>query len=423
MKNYKFLVGTLFIALLLGCSKNEDGAEDLQTKIKQLQTTMTLHDGSIIGIEDGSSRVLTVSALDDDPTAPAQVAYQFYNLLVKSDLDWDNIMTFTDNWAGVETNFSYTHEIPGGNGTIKLDGSKTAQAGDIFATITLNLPGYNGVKSIKFAGDAYLQKVAGAYPVGTWYSVYSGLIWDGLNYEAVPDDEYQEEELTWIVCLKNELEGKTKSNNDFDVSNLLSDNEWDKILKIAPGVKKAELLAFVEVESAGRPAFWKYNQGKLAPATQFEGHIFWKELQKVGKDPLMYAYDPINHKQSTETILYPRWTKAFYSTGTAEMERLRFAKTIDHDAALKSASWGMFYIIGNQYEKCGEANVVAFSEKMGESAFQQICLAVCYLKSSGLTQYLISHDWAAFARKYNGPTYKNYKLDTKLKEAYEQYSK
>ncbi len=48
---------------------------------------------------------------------------------------------------------------------------------------------------------------------------------------------------------------------------------------------------------------------------------------------------------------------------------------------------------------------------------------VRYIRKAGLDGAIRAHDWARFARGYNGPAYKKYRYDTKIAAAYRRFSK
>jgi hypothetical protein len=51
-------------------------------------------------------------------------------------------------------------------------------------------------------------------------------------------------------------------------------------------------------------------------------------------------------------------------------------------------------------------------------------MAFCgFIKSNKLDTHLRKHDWARFARGYNGPGYAENKYDEKLARAYAKHSK
>lgn len=120
------------------------------------------------------------------------------------------------------------------------------------------------------------------------------------------------------------------------------------------GVELAVIKAVNEVEAGG--------QGFLGdkPKILFEGHVFWRQLKKHGLNPADFKY-------GNEDILYSRWTRALYLGGAREHERLEKAKKIHNDAALESASWGLFQIMGYHWEDLGYKDVKEIVRLMGKS--------------------------------------------------------
>ena len=176
------------------------------------------------------------------------------------------------------------------------------------------------------------------------------------------------------------------------------------------GVEVAAVKAVQEVETGGRGGFFAPGY----PAILFEGHIFWSQLKKNG-------VNPENCVNGNEDILYKKWTKSHYKSGMAEYERLKRALAINEKAAYCSASWGLFQIMGFNYEVCGCKSVKEFVEKMSASEGYQLELFTAFLKSNGWDKYLRTLNWAEFARHYNGPQYAANKYDEKLRRAYLKY--
>lgn len=193
------------------------------------------------------------------------------------------------------------------------------------------------------------------------------------------------------------------------VSLCISEEEYEGAAKELE-VEVAVIKAVKEVETGGRGGF--LEPGK--PTILFEGHVFWKELKKRG-------INPENYVKGNEEILYPKWTKSHYLGGTKEYYRLERAISINREAALSSASWGMFQIMGFNYGSCDCSSVEDFVSKTKISEGEQLRLFVEFIKSNKLTSYLQKKDWAGFAYKYNGPGYKENKYDDKLEKAYKKY--
>lgn len=173
------------------------------------------------------------------------------------------------------------------------------------------------------------------------------------------------------------------------------------------GCDVAAVRAVQQVETGKYGAFIAPN----VPPILFEGHIFWAQLKKKGIAPEMYA-------GSYPNVVYPKWDKSQYKGGINEYDRLNEAERIDTDSALMSASWGAFQIMGFNYAVCGCRTVKDFVEEMCTDETSQLRLFARFILSQKLDKYLISKDWAGFARRYNGPGYELNKYDTKLADAY-----
>lgn len=157
----------------------------------------------------------------------------------------------------------------------------------------------------------------------------------------------------------------------------------------------------------------------LQPKILFEGHVFWKQLRKAGVDPR-------RHVDGNHDILFPTWTPSSYVGGLAEHDRLARACAIHRTAALSSASWGLFQILGYHAESLGFAGVEDFVAAMSRSEADHLdafgrFLAINRYRGRTLLALLRARQWAAFAAGYNGPGYARNHYDTKLAAAYEKY--
>jgi len=163
-------------------------------------------------------------------------------------------------------------------------------------------------------------------------------------------------------------------------------------------VELAALEAVVDVESRGSGFL---PDGR--PVILFEGHRFWDELTKRGVDP-----DPIA-AQGHGDVLYPSWTKQHYVGGAGEYQRLAEAEGIAltvcrgrASAALCSASWGMFQIMGFNHRACGFASVEDFVDAMKRHERDHLAAFCAFVREEGILPYLQEKDWRGFARRYNG---------------------
>jgi len=185
---------------------------------------------------------------------------------------------------------------------------------------------------------------------------------------------------------------------------LLTDANYAKAANVL-GVDVALIKAVASVESRGNGFL---SNGK--PKILFEGHWF----SKLTKG----SFDKVN-----PTISYKTWTKKFYKKeGEAEYGRYMSAKGLDSAAAMKSASWGKFQIMGFNHKAAGYNSVQEFVTAMHESESKQLLAFVNFLKYEKLDIPLKIKSWATFAEGYNGPDYAKNKYEVRLKQAYKAFS-
>lgn len=173
-------------------------------------------------------------------------------------------------------------------------------------------------------------------------------------------------------------------------------------------VSIAAVLAVTEVESRGAGFF---NADK--PAILFERHVFWDRLKEHG-------IDPHKHVAGNEDIL--NTSPGGYQGGIDEYERLRRAQAIHEQAALESASWGAFQIMGYHWEALGYDGVQAYVDAMRVSEGEHLMAFVAFVQADGvLLDALREQAWGAFAERYNGPNYKKNRYDVKLKSSFDHH--
>jgi len=189
--------------------------------------------------------------------------------------------------------------------------------------------------------------------------------------------------------------------------NLLTEQDYERAAqRLRCDVAAVKTVA--EVESAGA--------GFLAdgrPKILFERHIFRRQLLDRGIDTRAHERehpDIVNLKPGG------------YVGGAAEWRRLDDAAQIDRDAALASASWGKFQLMGFNWQAAGAESLQDFVNRMYRSEGAQLDAFVEFVTWSGMSDSLRKHDWAHFARMYNGPGYAKNKYDTKLAEAHARHA-
>ena len=78
--------------------------------------------------------------------------------------------------------------------------------------------------------------------------------------------------------------------------------------------------------------------------------------------------------------------------------------------------------MGFNYKQAGFDSIHAFVDAMKESEGQQLTAFARFVKADkAMHAALKKHDWAAFAKRYNGPAYQKNNYDAKLANAYRRY--
>lgn len=186
--------------------------------------------------------------------------------------------------------------------------------------------------------------------------------------------------------------------------NSLTDTDFQRAANIL-GCEIAAIKAVCEVE-APRGGF--DADGDVI--TLLEGHKF-------------SAFTGGVYDKQYPNISYPKWTTRFYGkTRTAEKERLRVARSLNESAAIRATSWGRFQVMGFNYRAAGFTTLPAFVAAMESGEGAQLDAFVTFILTNHLADELRLHDWAGFARQYNGPDFEANHYDTKMATAYAKYA-
>ncbi|CAM3148231.1 N-acetylmuramidase family protein [Vibrio neptunius] len=173
----------------------------------------------------------------------------------------------------------------------------------------------------------------------------------------------------------------------------------------ALGCEVAAIKAVSDVESAGSGFF---ESG--LPCILFEAHQFSKYSQHQFDD-------------SHPNISSPKWDRSLYVGGEKEYDRLKQAMDLDRTAALKSASFGRYQIMGFNHKAAGYDDVESFVRDMFFAERHHLMAFVHFIKSNAkLHQAIQALDWPTFARHYNGPGYAENRYDERLESAYQTHS-
>lgn len=116
-------------------------------------------------------------------------------------------------------------------------------------------------------------------------------------------------------------------------------------------------------------------------------------------------------------------TRGGYGKFSAQYPKLERAMKLDRAAALKSASWGAFQILGENHVASGHATVESFVDAMKSGTAAQTTAFLKFVRNdSRLLSALRARDWATFARIYNGPKYRENNYDGKMRSNYQRYA-
>jgi len=170
------------------------------------------------------------------------------------------------------------------------------------------------------------------------------------------------------------------------------------------GVSINHINMLLKVESGG-----KSFDDKGRPIILFEPHIFHRRTGGVWS-PSFYSYSKWGGKP------YP---KSF----DGRWQQLEAAATRNRVAALESASWGLFQVMGFHWQALGYASVNAFASAMTDGEPEQLDAMVRYITVNKLREALQvckagdPDSCRAFAKGYNGGGYAKNDYHTKMARA------
>lgn len=177
------------------------------------------------------------------------------------------------------------------------------------------------------------------------------------------------------------------------------------------GVPIANLYAVAEKES-GRSSFSRDGR----PVILFEAHWFSRLTKRV--------YD-----RSHPSISSRRWNRKLYARHMpGRYKRLARAAKLNVDAAISSASWGKFQIMGFHWERLGYESPWDFAMAMVRSEADHLQALVRFIEANGLADELRAckpnnpGSCEAFAKRYNGGGYRKNAYHVKLAKLIARHS-
>jgi len=162
------------------------------------------------------------------------------------------------------------------------------------------------------------------------------------------------------------------------------------------GCEVNAIKAVAAVETGAYGAYFDHENGSdLVPSILYERHIFSRRTSRVYDNTHPVISNKVNGGYSADvTKRYPKLLKAY---------------ELNKKAALESASWGIFQIMGFNHQAAGYSSVESFvfdisrAEKYHLQAFVNFILA-----DATLHKAIKNKDWLTFANSYNGTGHKAY---------------
>ncbi|MEO5331640.1 MAG: N-acetylmuramidase domain-containing protein [Magnetococcus sp. YQC-5] len=166
-------------------------------------------------------------------------------------------------------------------------------------------------------------------------------------------------------------------------------------------VKAAEVWSVLRVETSGKGFL-----SDRRPQILFERHIFSKRTN--------HQYDATHPGISSPT------PGGYGNGGANQYTRLNEAIALNREAALESASWGIGQVMGFNATSVNYPNATAMIHAMVENEDAQLMAMARFIVNNKLARALTIHDWASFARGYNGSNYAINQYDAKLASEYQR---
>jgi hypothetical protein len=174
------------------------------------------------------------------------------------------------------------------------------------------------------------------------------------------------------------------------------------------GVGEDEIHAVLDVEAAGS-GFDKEGRVKAL----YEPHIAYREANKLKDKTIL-------NRLVKAGLAYPSWRRDYPKDS---YPRILEAYSIAGDLALDATSWGLGQIMGFNHKAAGYRSAHAMVEAFAADEESHLDAMVNFIITNGLDDEIRRHDWAGFARGYNGAGYRANKYDERLAAAFAKWRK
>ena len=234
----------------------------------------------------------------------------------------------------------------------------------------------------------------------------------GAGPVAVESDSVKAVENDSITAVENDSAKAVEAVSYEHIPDRLTDEDFREVAEEL-GVEVAAIKAVVEIEAGAKhEGFWA--NGK--PIINFDLSMFRKFAARNKVNLSKY--------KKSHAVVFARPNRARYgSYQAAQQARFDAARTIDDKTAIQGTFWGMFQLGGFNWKTCGCKSPDEFVNLMSRSERDQLELFAEFVRETGMLPYLIVKNWAAFARRFNGPSYARRGYHTRLARAYAKHKK
>lgn len=220
---------------------------------------------------------------------------------------------------------------------------------------------------------------------------------DMLSVTEMSTDASEEEATSLVELVLGEMP-KADEKVRYDT---LTEEDF-KIVADELGVEIAAIKAVVKIEAGPK------LQGFWAPGVPVANYV-------------QSLFNKYKNKAKVRKIKDAKVPSGLTGYALKEWTSLTNARKINANAADMGTYWGMFQIGGFNYKLCGCQSVEEMVEKVCESEFSQLEMFAVFIRNAGMLESLQKKDWAAFARKYNGPAYAKRGYHTRMAKEYATY--
>ncbi|WP_323870132.1 N-acetylmuramidase family protein [Xenorhabdus szentirmaii] len=167
----------------------------------------------------------------------------------------------------------------------------------------------------------------------------------------------------------------------------------------------AAIKAVAQTETGSAGSYFKFdNDDDYVLSILFERHHFSRYTNGIYDS----EYSEISNKKA-----------GGYGRHSEQYRKIALAYSLNKVAALKSASWGKFQILGSNHITSGYSSVEEFVLDLSRSEKNHLKAFVNFIQSNKkLHNAIVNKDWLSFALIYNGPSQKGY--DAKMKANYDK---